>query len=108
MKVDFLFAGLNQNRTIQTNRCQNKAHFMDDVFLKTSGITYLNVVSWFFLPPTPIKIYDHVPGSAPSKIYLCCVDFGSTCALDVQHSFLHSSNEQTALRSFLGIYSSFL
>jgi len=37
MKADFLFAGLNQNRTIQKNRCQNKAHFMDDVFLKNKG-----------------------------------------------------------------------
>ena len=35
MKADFLFAGLNQNRTIQKNKCQKKAHFMDDVFLNT-------------------------------------------------------------------------
>jgi len=32
MKADFLFASLNQNRTIQKNRCQNKVHFMDDIF----------------------------------------------------------------------------
>jgi len=53
MKADFLFAGLNQNRTIQKNRCQNKAHFMDDVFFsKTRGIIYFNVQSWFlFVPP---------------------------------------------------------
>jgi len=55
MKADFLLAGLNQNRTIQKNRCQNKAHFMDDVFLKTRGIIYLNIESWFLFAPL-IKI----------------------------------------------------
>ena len=61
MKADFLFASLNQNRTIQKNRCQNKAHFMDDVFSKTRGIIYLNVESWFLFAP-PIKISGNVPG----------------------------------------------
>jgi len=39
-----------------------------------------------------------------------CADFGSTIALDLQQKlkpFLHSK-EQMALRSFLGIYSSFV
>ena len=27
MKAEFLFAGLNRNRIIQKNRCQNKARF---------------------------------------------------------------------------------
>jgi len=51
MKADFSFASLTQNRTIQKNRCQNKAHFMDDVFSKTRSIIYLNVESWFLFPP---------------------------------------------------------
>jgi len=51
MKVNFLFAGLNQNRTIQKNRSQKKTHFMGDVFLKTWGIIYLNVESWFLFAP---------------------------------------------------------
>ena len=45
MKADFLFADLNRNRIIQKNRCQNKAHFMDDRFLRTRGIIYFNVES---------------------------------------------------------------
>jgi len=47
----------------------------------------------------------------PQKSIFCCADFGSTFALDVQQKlkpFLHSSKEQTALLSFLGIYSSFV
>jgi len=52
MKAYVLFASLNQNRTIEKNRSQNKTHFMGDVFLKTWGIIYLNVESWFlFAPP---------------------------------------------------------
>jgi len=46
----------------------------------------------------------------PQKYIFCCTDFGSTFALNVQQNlklFLHSSQEQTALRSFIGIYSSF-
>jgi len=50
MKADFLFAGLNGNRIIQKKECQKKAHFMDDV-LKTSGIIYLNVETWFMFAP---------------------------------------------------------
>jgi len=41
------------------------------------------------------------------KSILCRADFGCTFALDVQQKlkpFLHSSKEQMALRSFLGIY----
>jgi len=60
MKADFLFASLNHNRTIQKNRCQNKEHFMDDIFLKTRGIIYLNVESRFLFAP-PIKISGYVP-----------------------------------------------
>ena len=52
MKADFLFASLNQKRTIQKNRCQNKEHFMDDVILETRGIIYLNVESWFLFAPS--------------------------------------------------------
>jgi len=46
---------------------------------------------------------------APSKIYLFGADFGSTVALDLQQNlkpFLHSSQDQIAMRSFLEIYSS--
>ena len=46
-----------------------------------------------------------------SKSIFCCADFGSSIALDLQQKlkpFLHSSKEQMALRSFLGIYSSFV
>jgi len=54
MKAVFLFASLNQNRTIQKNRCQNEAHFIDDVFFsKKGGIIYLNVESWFLFAPPP-------------------------------------------------------
>jgi len=47
----------------------------------------------------------------PQKSIFCWADFGSTFVLNVQQKlkpFLHSSQEQTALRSFLGIYSSFV
>jgi len=47
----------------------------------------------------------------PQKYIFCCGNFGSTFALNVQQKlkpFQHSSQEQTALRSFLGIYSSFV
>jgi len=47
----------------------------------------------------------------PQKSIFCCAYFGFTFALDVQQKvklFLHSSKEQMALRSFLGIYSSFV
>jgi len=47
----------------------------------------------------------------PQKFIFCCADFGSTFVLDVQQKlkpFLHSSQVQTALRSFLGIHSSFV
>ena len=45
----------------------------------------------------------------PQKSIFCCADFGSTIALDLQQKlkpFLHSSEKQMALQSFLGIYSS--
>jgi len=47
----------------------------------------------------------------PQKCIFCCADFGSTFALNVQQKlkpFLHSSQEQSALRPFFGIYSSFM
>jgi len=47
----------------------------------------------------------------PEISIFCCANFGSTIALDLQEKlqpFIHSSKEQTALRSFLGIYSSFV
>jgi len=47
----------------------------------------------------------------PQKSIFCCANFGSTFALNVQQKlkpFLHSSQEQTVFRSFLGIYSSFV
>ena len=48
----------------------------------------------------------------PQKSIFCCAaDFGSTFVLYVQQklkSFLYSSKEQIALRSFFGIYSSFV
>jgi len=47
----------------------------------------------------------------PQKSIFCCVNFGSPFALDVQQKLqplLHFYQEQTALRSFLGIYSSFV
>jgi len=49
--------------------------------------------------------------SALSKSIFCGVDFRSTIALDLQQKlkpFPHSSKEQMALGSFLGIYSSFV
>jgi len=48
---------------------------------------------------------------SPKKSIFCCTDIGFTCALDIQQKlkpFLHSSKEQMALRSFLGIYSYFV
>jgi len=42
----------------------------------------------------------------PQKSIFCCANFGSTNALNVQQKlklFLHSPQEQTALRYFLGI-----
>jgi len=50
-------------------------------------------------------------GSTPSKSIFCGAEFGLTIALDLQQKlkhFLHSSKEQMALGSFLGIYSSFV
>jgi len=47
----------------------------------------------------------------PQESIFCCADFGSKIALDLQQKlkhFLHSSKEQMALQSFLGIYSSFI
>jgi len=47
----------------------------------------------------------------PQKSIFCGADFGSTTALDLQQKlkpFLHSSLEQMAIRSFLGIYGSFV
>jgi len=47
----------------------------------------------------------------PPKYTFCCADFGSAIALDLQQKlkpFLHSSEEQIALRPFLRIYSSFV
>jgi len=62
MKADFLFASLNQNRTIQKNRCQNKAQLMDDVFFKKQGALYILMlrVGSCLLPP--IKTSGYVPG----------------------------------------------
>ena len=52
MQTDFLFVGLTRSIILQKSKCQNKAHFMDDAFLKTRGIRYSNVESWFlFAPP---------------------------------------------------------
>jgi len=48
--------------------------------------------------------------STSSKVYLCDAEFGSAIALDIQQklkTFLHSSNEQMAMRSLPGISSSF-
>jgi len=45
------------------------------------------------------------------KSIFCCADFGSKIALDLEQKLkllLHSSNDQMALRCFLGIYSSFM
>jgi len=47
----------------------------------------------------------------PQKSIFCGSDFGSNFALDLQQilkPFLHSSKEQLALQSFLGIYSAFM
>jgi len=47
----------------------------------------------------------------PQKYIFCGADFGSTIALDLQQKlkpFLHPSQKQIAMRSFLGIYSSFV
>jgi len=47
----------------------------------------------------------------PQKSIFCGADFGSTITLDLQHklkAFLHSSQEKMAMRSVLGIYSSFV
>ena len=52
MKADFLFASLNLNWIIQKNKCQKKAHFIDEACLKNRGIIYLNVETWLsFAPP---------------------------------------------------------
>jgi len=43
---------------------------------------------------------------SPRKLIFCAADFGSAIALDFQQKlkpFLHSSEEQMALQSFLGI-----
>jgi len=48
---------------------------------------------------------------APQTSIVCCADFGSTLALGVQQKlkpFLHTTKEQMALLSFLGIYNSFV
>jgi len=45
------------------------------------------------------------------KFIFCDGDFGSTIALDLQQKlkpFLHSSQDRTAMRFFLGIYNSFM
>jgi len=60
MKAGFLFAGLSWNTLIQKKKCQKKAHFMVDA-LKTRGIIYLNVETWFLFTP-PIKISGYAPG----------------------------------------------
>jgi len=47
----------------------------------------------------------------PQKSIFCCADFGSKFALNVHQKlnpFLNSSQEQTALRSILGICSAFV
>jgi len=47
----------------------------------------------------------------PLKHIFCCADIGSIFALGVQQKlkpFLHTTEEQMALLSFLGIYSSFV
>jgi len=49
--------------------------------------------------------------TSPSKIYLLRCQLDSTIALDLQQKlkrFLNSSSEQMAMRSFIGIYSSFV
>jgi len=53
----------------------------------------------------------HLCVATPQKYIFFCDNFGFTFALNVQQKlkpFLHSAQEQTALRSFLGIYSSFV
>ena len=50
IKADCLFAGSSLNRIIQKNEYQKKAHFVDDA-LKTRASIYLNVETWFCLPP---------------------------------------------------------
>jgi len=58
------------------------------------------------------KMFESIPllcVAPPQKYILFCADFASTIALDLQQklkSFLHSSKKQTALQSFIGIYSS--
>jgi len=45
------------------------------------------------------------------KSIFCRGDFGSTIALDLQQKlkrFLHSSQDRTVMRFFLGIYNSFI
>jgi len=47
----------------------------------------------------------------PQRSIFCGSDFGSTSALDLQQKlkpFLHSSLGQMAMRSFLGMYGSFV
>jgi len=44
----------------------------------------------------------------PQNFFFCGADFGSTIALNLQQKvkpLLHSSQQQMAMRSFLGIYS---
>ena len=55
MRANFLFTGLNLNRTIQSEKeVPERAHFMDDA-LKTRGIIYLNVETWLLFAPPPSK-----------------------------------------------------
>ena len=62
MRANFLFTGLNLNRTIQSEKeVPERAHFMDDA-LKTRGIIYLNVETWLLFAPLPIKISGYAPG----------------------------------------------
>jgi len=47
----------------------------------------------------------------PQKSIFCGAEFGSTIALDLQHKlkpFVDFSQEQMAMGSFLGIYSSYV
>jgi len=63
---------------------------------------------WGALVPGP---FPPLNSALPPLKYIFCADFGSTIDLDLQQKlkpFLHSSQEQIAMASFLGIYSSFV
>jgi len=50
-----------------------------------------------------------IPVASAQNFIFCGADFGSTIALDLQQKLkpiLHSFQEQIAMQSFLGIYSS--